>query len=250
MYKLPEIKRLSDLHVKIFADGADKATILDLYGRPHIKGFTTNPTTMRKAGVTDYERFAHEILEHITDLPISFEVFADDLDEMYAQGCGIASWADTVYVKLPVTNTKGETAYDVIRRLSGSGVKVNVTASMTLEQVEATVKALGSGTAACVSVFAGRIADTGRDPEPLMRQAVEMLAMNPRLELIWASSREILNVFQADAIGCHIITATRDILAKLELIGKDLAEYSLETVQMFYSDAVASGYSLFSPSRV
>jgi transaldolase len=169
---------------------------------------------------------------------------------MYAQGCQISSWAPNVYVKIPITNTRGEPAYDVVRRLSQSGVKVNVTAVMTLQQVAESVKALDGGVSACVSVFAGRIADTGRDPVPLMKEAVEILSVNHNLELIWASPRELLNVFQADAIGCHIITATRDILAKLQLVGKGLAEYSLETVQMFHKDAAASGYTLYSSARV
>ena len=246
MHEVPAVKPLSDLSVKLFADGADKAAMLELYSEPHIKGFTTNPTLMRKAGITDYERFARDILEHITDLPISFEVFVDDFEEMYTQARQIASWGDNVFVKIPITNTEGEPAYPVIRRLSNAGVKVNVTAVMTSEQVAGTVRALNGGARACVSVFAGRIADTGRDPLPLMKEAVDMLSANPGLELIWASPRELLNVFQADAIGCHIITATRDILAKLKLIGKDLAGYSLETVKMFHEDAAASGFSLYS----
>lgn len=246
MYEIPAVKPLSELKTKLFADGADKPAMLELYAAPYIKGFTTNPTLMRKAGVTDYERFARDILENITDLPISFEVFADDFDDMYVQARQIASWGDNVYVKVPVTNTKGEPAYAMIRRLSGTGAKINVTALMTLEQVAASVHALEGCPQACVSVFAGRIADTGRDPVPIMKQAVEMLSVNPRLELIWASPREILNVFQADAIGCHIITATREILAKLELIGKDLTGYSLDTVKMFHEDAAASGFSLYS----
>lgn len=245
MYEVPAVKPLSDVKIKLFADGADKATMLELLAEPYIKGFTTNPTLMRKAGITDYERFARDILEHITELPISFEVFADDFEEMFAQGRQIASWAHNVFVKVPITNTQGEPAYPLIRQLSGAGVKVNVTAVMTLEQVATTVRALEGGNPACVSIFAGRIADTGRDPVPLMKRAVEMLSANPQLELIWASPRELLNVFQADAIGCHIITATRDILAKLKLIGKDLTGYSLETVKMFHEDAAASGFSLY-----
>ena len=243
MLETPTVTPL-DLKINLFADGADKATILALCGDDRIKGFTTNPTLMRKAGITDYQRFAREILEHVVDRPISFEVFADDFEQMHAQACRIASWGKNVYVKIPITNTNGEPAYDIIRRLSLTGVKVNVTALMTLDQVQATVHALEGGAPACVSIFAGRIADTGRDPVPMMRRAVEMLAVNSRLELIWASPRELLNVFQADAIGCHIITATREILAKLDLIGKDLDQYSLETVQMFYNDATASGYTL------
>lgn len=246
MYEVPAVKPLSDLKIKLFADGADKTAMLELYSQPHIKGFTTNPSLMRKAGITDYERFARDVLEHITDLPISFEVFADDFDEIYTQACHIASWADNVFVKVPVTNTKGKPAYPVIRQLSEAGIKLNVTAVMTLEQVAAAVKALERGNSACISVFAGRIADTGRDPVPLMKEAVEMLSANSQLELIWASPRELLNVFQADAIGCHIITATRDILAKLDLLGKDLTGYSLETVKMFHEDAAASGFSLYS----
>lgn len=242
-------KSVLELKIKLFADGADKAAMLELYAQPYIKGFTTNPTLMRKAGITDYERFAREILETITDLPISFEVFDDEFEGMYSQGRQIASWANNVYVKVPITDTKGEPAYGVIQRLSQAGVKVNVTALMTLQQVDATVKALEGGAPACISVFAGRIADTGRDPVPLMKKAVDMLSVNPQLELIWASPRELLNVFQADDIGCHIITATRDILAKLDLVGKSLAEYSLETVQMFHRDAAASGFSLFSSAR-
>lgn len=249
MFGTPEMKPLSDLKIKLFGDGAEKSAMLALYGKPYIKGFTTNPTLMRKAGITDYESFARDILRHITDLPISFEVFADDFEEMYHQAHQIASWGNNVYVKVPVTNTNTEPAYGLIRRLSQSGVKVNVTALMTLEQVDSTVKALEGGAPACISVFAGRIADTGRDPVPLMKQAVEMLSVNRQLELIWASPRELLNIFQADAIGCHIITATPDVLAKLPLIGKDLAVYSLETVRMFHDDAAASGYTLYTSAH-
>lgn len=249
MYESPAVKPLSELNVKLFADGADKSGMLALRADPRINGFTTNHTLMRKAGIADYERFARDILDHITDVPVSFEVFADDFEDMYAQACHMASWAENVYVKIPVTNTDGKSAYPVVRRLSKSGVKINVTAVMTLNQVQATVDAITGNSPACVSVFAGRIADTGRDPVPVMRQAVEILASNPQLELIWASPRELLNVYQADAVGCHIITVTRDILTKLDLIGKDLDAYSLETVQMFHGDAAASGYSLYSAAR-
>ena len=237
-------QRVTDLRVKIFADGADKAAMLDLYAKPWIQGFTTNPTLMRKAGIQDYEVFARDILEHISDRPISLEVFADEFSEMERQARRIASWGENVYVKIPVTNTRREPSLDLICRLSHSGVKLNVTALLTLAQVRDVSAALGGGAASCVSVFAGRIADTGRDPVPIMAAAAEMVRIHPGMELIWASPRELLNVFQADAIGCHIITATADILKKLDLVGKDLADYSLETVQMFYDDARKSGFVL------
>lgn len=233
-----------DLKVKLFADGADKSAMLDLYAQPYIKGFTTNPTLMRKAGITDYEAFARDILRAIPDRPISLEVFADDFSEMERQARRIAEWGDNVYVKIPVTNTRREPSLDLICRLAHSGVKLNVTAILTLDQVRDVVGVLRDGPPSCVSVFAGRIADTGRDPVPLMTAAVEMVRMHPGMELIWASPREVLNVFQADAIGCHIITATPDILKKLSLRGKDLLQYSLETVQMFFDDACKSGFTL------
>jgi transaldolase len=233
---------MSEFKVKIFADGADKAGMLDLYRQPYIKGFTTNPTLMRKAGVTDYERFAREMLEHITDRPISFEVFADDEIEMERQARKIASWADNVYVKIPITNTRREPMYGLIRRLSGDGICVNATALLTLEQVRHAAKALKGGAPSYVSIFAGRVADTGRDPVPVMKSALEMLPSTT--QLVWASPRELLNIFQADEIGCHIITVTSDILKKLSLIGKDLHDFSLETVQMFHDDAARSGYTL------
>lgn len=236
--------KVEDLKVRLFADGADKGAMLALYANPHIKGFTTNPTLMRKAGITEYEAFARDILAAIPDRPISLEVFADDFPTMEKQARKIASWGDNVYAKIPVTNTKREPAYDLIHKLSHAGVKLNVTALLALDQVRDVVSALAGGAASCVSVFAGRVADTGRDPVPLMAAAVEMLAMYPKMELIWASPRELLNVFQADAIGCHIITATPDILKKLSLVGKDLHEYSQETVQMFHDDAVKSGFTL------
>jgi transaldolase len=233
-----------DLKIKLFADGAEKAAMMELYANPLIQGFTTNPTLMRKSGITDYERFARDILASIPDRPISLEVFADDFSEMERQARKIAAWSDNVYVKIPVTNTQGEPSLDIICRLAHSGIKVNVTALLALDQVRDVCAALAGGAPSCVSVFAGRIADTGRDPVPLMAAAVEMLRPHPAIELIWASPRELLNVFQADAIGCHIITATPDILKKLALIGRDLHEYSLDTVKMFYDDARKSGFAL------
>ncbi len=238
------MKAVADLGTKIFADGADKAGILEMYKKPYIKGFTTNPTLMRKAGVPDYEAFAIDILRSISDRPISFEVFSDDFEEMESQARKIAKWGSNVYVKIPVTNTKGESAGRLIARLAQAGVKLNVTAMMTLGQVRDVSAALALGPAACVSVFAGRIADTGRDPVPLMAAAVEMLQMYPNIELIWASPRELLNIFQADEIGCHIITVTNDILKKLELVGKSLEDYSLDTVKMFRNDAMTAGFTL------
>jgi len=232
------------LKVKIFADGADKAGILEMYAKPYIKGLTTNPTLMRKAGLMDYRAFAKDILKVILDKPISFEVFSDDFTEMERQAMEIAQWGNNVYVKIPVTNTKREPSYDLVRTLARRKVKVNVTAVMTLAQVEEVVAALDSATPSYVSVFAGRIADTGRDPVPHMAKAVKLLKVNPKAELIWASPRELLNIFQADAIGCHVITVTNDILKKLSLVGFDLDEYSLDTVKMFYTDAVAAGFKL------
>jgi transaldolase len=238
------LTRIEDLRVKIFADGADLAGMIALARAPYIKGFTTNPTLMRKAGVTDYRTFAREAVGAIPDRPISFEVFSDEFDEMEHQAHEIGSWGPNVYVKIPVTNTRRQPAYDLIGRLSAAAVKVNVTAVMTLDQVREIVAVLKGGAASCVSVFAGRVADTGRDPVQLMTAAVELVAVEPRTELIWASPRELLNVFQADAIGCHIITVTHDILKKLESVGRDLGEFSLETVKMFHEDARRAGYTL------
>jgi transaldolase len=235
---------LADLEVKIFADGADRAGMLELYRNPLIKGFTTNPTLMRQAGITDYEGFARDLLEAIPDRPISLEVFSDDFAEMDAQARRIASWGGNVSVKIPVTNTHGESSIPLIRALAKAGVKQNVTALMTLGQVRDVAAALGSGPPACISVFAGRVADTGRDPVPMMAAAVEMLAIYPQLELIWASPRELLNIFHADQVGCHIITVTHDLLKKLALVGKDLEEYSLDTVKMFRNDAIKAGFRL------
>jgi len=238
------MKLSSTLRVKIFADGADWAGMLDMYRHPLVKGFTTNPTLMRKAGVADYRAFAHDILREIPDRPISFEVFSDDFGEMERQAREIARWGDNVYVKIPVTNTLGESSEAVIRTLARAKVKVNVTALLALDQVRVVGAALADGPPACVSVFAGRVADTGCDPVPLMAAAVELLRPYPNIELIWASPRELLNIFQADAVGCHIITATNDILAKLHLVGKDLREYSLDTVKMFRDDALKAGFTL------
>jgi transaldolase len=238
---IPSIDRLS---VKIFADGADLAGMLDLYRKPFIKGFTTNPTLMRKSGITDYRAFAREVLAAIPDRPISFEVLSDDIREMERQADTIAGWGPNVYVKVPVTNTRGDSTCALVRALSRRGVKVNVTALLPLDQVRVVVDAVAGGAPACVSVFAGRLADTGIDPVPLMRQAVELLSGAPNAELIWASPRELLNIFHADQIGCHIITVTHDILQKLPLVGRDLHEYSLDTVKMFHRDAEHAGFTL------
>jgi len=238
------MKKIEELNVKIFADGADKEGILEMYAKTFIKGFTTNPTLMRKAGISDYRAFAKEILQAIPDRPISFEVFSDEFQDMERQAMEIASWGDNVYVKIPVTNTRGQPCYELVRKLTKSGVKVNVTALMTLDQVRDVVAVLESGTPSYVSVFAGRIADTGRDPVPLMAAAVEILKTRPKAELIWASPRELLNIFQADTLGCHVITVTNDTLKKLVLIGRDLDDYSLETVKMFFEDAKGAGFEL------
>ena len=233
------------LRIKLFADGADLVEMLSLYKNPLIAGFTTNPTLMRKAGIADYERFAREVIAAIPDRPLSFEVFADDFDAMVAQGRAIASWGPNVNVKIPVTDTKGVFAGSVISALSGEGITLNVTAIMTLAQVEQVAHALNRDADSIVSVFAGRIADTGIDPVPHMIACRELLqSAAPRAELLWASPRELLNVFHAEAAGCHIITATGDILAKLALVGKDLAAYSLETVKMFERDAAMSGFRI------
>ena len=234
----------SDLSIKIFADGADRESIANLYANPLIQGFTTNPTLMRKAGVEDYETFAREVLEIVTDRPISFEVFSDDFAEMEEQALQISSWADNVYVKVPVTDTSGESSGDVVRRLADRGVKVNVTALMTPAQVREVAEWVAGGPPCYVSVFAGRIADSGRDPIPLMTESLEILGDHPNAELIWASPRELLNIVQANAIGCDIITVTHDVLAKLETLGKDLDEFSLDTVRMFFRDGQAAGYTL------
>jgi transaldolase len=238
------VKTVEQLNIQIFADGADKEGMLDMYAKPFIKGLTTNPTLMNKAGIRDYKSFALDILSEIKNKPISFEVFSDDFTDMERQAREIASWGDNVYVKIPVTNTKKETCYPLVEKLASQKVKLNVTALMTLPQVRDVVAALSPDVPSYVSVFAGRIADTGRDPMPLMSAAVELLKVSPAAELIWASPRELLNIFQADAIGCHVITVTNDILKKLSQVGYDLDEFSLDTVKMFYSDARAAGYTL------
>lgn len=242
-------KKVNELNIKIFADGADLKEIIELAKNPNIKGFTTNPTLMRKAGISDYEAFALDVLDHVPNHPISFEVFADDFDGMEMQARQIASWGPNVFVKIPVTNTKGEFMGPLIAHLAALGVKLNVTAIMTVDQVRAVGDALRPEVPAVVSVFAGRIADTGVDPVPLMAECVEILKHLPDAELLWASPRELLNVFQADEVGCGIITATPDILKKLALVGKDLTAYSLETVHMFYKDASAAGYSIGGAAR-
>ena len=234
----------TDLQVKLFCDAADIESLLTMYSKPYVKGFTTNPTLMRKAGVRDFSAFAHAVLAAIPDLPVSFEVFADDEAGMERQARLIASWGRNVYVKIPVTNTQGFSTMPLVRRLSGDGIALNVTALMTLEQVGRVAAALDPSAPAIVSVFAGRIADTGVDPVPMMRRAVDLLSERPRAELLWASSRELLNIFHAEESGTHIITATPDILSKLALLGKDLTLFSLETVRMLYKDAMQAGYSL------
>jgi transaldolase len=235
---------IDELNVKIFADGADLDAIIALSADQRVSGFTTNPTLMWKAGLTDYAEFAKRLLEQITTHPISFEVFADDADEMRRQALKISRWGENVYVKIPVSTTAGVPMAPLVRELSESGVKVNVTALFTTAQVELITEAVKDGAPSYISVFAGRIADAGIDPVPLMARAVDIMVAAPRSELIWASPREILNVVQADQVGCHIITVTHDLLKKLDLLGKDLLQYSLETVQMFHRDAAAAGFSL------
>jgi transaldolase len=233
-----------DFNVHIFADGADKAGMLQMYAKPYIKGFTTNPTLMRKAGIAKYETFARDILEAIPDRPISFEVFADEFAAMERQARRITTWGKHVSVKIPITNTRQQSSIPLVRKLSHDGVALNVTAIFTLDQVQEVVDTVRGGAPCYVSVFAGRIADTGVDPVPLMAEAVVRLRDAPNTRLIWASPRELLNIIQADGIGCHVITVTNDILSKLALVGKDLADYSLDTVKMFYEDGRAAGYVL------
>jgi transaldolase len=233
-----------NLKVKLFADGADLAGIKEMASNPAIKGFTTNPTLMRKAGVADYKAFALQALQAVGGRPISFEVFADEFGQMEKQAHEIASWGKNIYVKIPVSNTSGEFSGPLVERLSRTGVQVNVTAMMTVDQVKRVTERLDPDTPAIISIFAGRIADTGRDPMPIMAEAVKVMKAKPKAELIWASPRELLNIFQASLVGCHIITATNDILKKLSLVGKDLDQYSLETVEMFHKDAKAAGYSI------
>ena len=233
-----------NLKVKLFADGAEKAGMLEMYNNPLISGFTTNPTLMRKAGIADYKSFSIDIISEIKDKPISLEVFSDDFDEMERQAHDIASWGNNVYVKIPITNTKSESSIPLIKKLSDAKIKVNVTAMMTVKQVEETLPALANSPGSYVSVFAGRIADAGIDPLPIMKEVMQLLVNVDNVELIWASPRELFNVVQADSIGCHIITATNDILKKLPSLGKDLTQFSLETVKMFYNDAKSAGYFL------
>ena len=232
------------LRVKIFADGADRNAIAELASNPVVSGFTTNPTLMRAAGVADYEAFARDIVELVPELPISLEVFSDDFGEMEQQARTISQWGENVFVKVPVTNTRGESAAEVVRHLVAEGVRLNVTALTTVRQVEEIAVALKGSTAAFVSVFAGRIADTGRDPSPIMAESVEVLRAHPQLQLIWASPREVLNILHADAVGCHVITVTQQLLAKLPWLGRDLEGVSLDTVRMFHDDARAANYSL------
>ena len=238
------MKKVEQLKVKIFADGAEKAGMLEMAEKSWVQGLTTNPTLMRKVGISDYKAFAMDILGLICEKPISFEVFSDEFPEMERQAMEIASWGENVYVKVPITNTRKEPIYPLIQKLVARKVKLNVTALMTLEQVKGTVEVLNPAVPSYISVFAGRIADTGRDPLPLMVDSLKVMKTNPKAELIWASPRELLNIFQADEIGCHIITVTNDILKKLSLIGYDLSEYSLDTVKMFYKDGKAAGFEI------
>lgn len=229
---------------KIFADGADIAGMLEMNADPMISGLTTNPTLMKKAGISDYEAFAKEVLASVTEKPISFEVFSDDFNDMGRQALKIASWGQNVYVKIPITNTKGESAAPLVKQLSENGVKTNVTAMMTLEQTDHILPCLASSPAAYISIFAGRIADAGTDPLPIMTSAMKLLKAFPQVELIWASPREVFNLAQANSIGCHVITMTNDLIKKIPTFGKDLSEFSLDTVKMFYKDASAAGFSL------
>jgi transaldolase len=235
---------INKLSVKIFADGADIKSIQSLYKRPYIKGFTTNPTLMRIAGISEYKPFALKVLQTVPDRPVSFEVFADNIDEMEKQAHEIASWGKNVNIKIPITNTKGESTASLVKKLSDNGVVCNITAIFTLDQVQSVVDVLNPDTPAIISIFAGRIADTGIDPVPLMQKAVKIASSKPKAEVLWASPRELLNIFQADKIGCHIITVTPDVLKKLSGVGKDLTTFSLETVCMFYNDANKAGYTI------
>jgi transaldolase len=235
---------INELNVELFADGADLEGMLEMYSKPYIKGLTTNPTLMKKAGITDYTAFAREVLDRISDKPISFEVFSDELSEMLTQARKISSWGENVFVKIPVTNTRRESTASIVKTLASEGVKLNVTALMTIEQVKTINDALNPSVLSNVSIFAGRIADTGLDPMSIMKSSLEVVKSNTNCKIIWASPRELLNVFQANEIGCHIITATNDILKKLSLVGKNLDEYSLESVEMLYKDASAAVYSI------
>ena len=238
-------KSLNDLQVRIFADGADKAGILSLYANPLIKGMTTNPTLMRKSGIKDYEAFAKDILQSVTAKPISFEVFSDEFSEMRRQALKIAAWQKNVYVKIPITNTRSESALPLVKELAQEGVQLNITAILTLDQVKGVAAALNPAVPSVVSVFAGRIADTGCDPMPLMRESLQVLRGQPKAELLWASVREVLNIFQSDECGSHIVTVPHDILGKaLKMVGTDLTALSLDTVKMFANDAQAAGFSV------
>ena len=238
------MKTGNGLRIKIFADGADISAMKEAQNSGVVKGFTTNPTLMKKAGISDYASFAKSVLKEITDYPISFEVFSDEFDEMEREARIIASWGKNVNIKIPITNTKGHSSIPLIKELSADGLSLNITAILTLEQVDAVANALSSKVQSIVSVFAGRIADTGRDPMPIMRKSAEMLRSNPNAELLWASSRELLNIMQAEACGCHIITVTNDLIKKLQMVNKDLEELSLDTVKMFYNDARTAGYRI------
>ena len=237
---MPSVK---DLKIKIFADGANVTEMKKVYSEGIVRGFTTNPTLMKKDGVKDYVAFAKDVLSEIKTMPISFEVFTDDFESMERQAREIGSWGENVFIKIPITNTKGEPSYELIKKLSDDGMKLNVTAILTLEQIENVEKSINAGTPAIVSLFAGRIADTGRDPIPYIKESLKILKGNPNAELLWASSRELLNIFQAEECGCHIITVTNDLIKKLQMVNKDLKELSLDTVKMFYNDASSAGYS-------
>ena len=238
------MKKIEDLKVKIFSDGADKKDMLEMNSKTFIKGLTTNPSLLMKAGIKDYEIFAKDILSIIKEKPISFEVFSDDFNEMEKQAMKITSWADNVYVKIPITNTKKQSSKELIRRLADKKVKLNITAIMTLDQVKTVLSVLDNKVPSIISVFAGRIADTGRDPIPLMKDCLNEMKINSKSELLWASPRELLNIIQADQIGCHIITVTKDIIKKLQFINYNLEEYSLDTVKMFHKDAVEAGFKI------
>jgi transaldolase len=238
------MRGLPQFRIKLYADGADLNGMIEEYQKGIVSGFTTNPTLMKKAGVKSYEEFAKAALKAIPDLPISFEVFSDDLPGMEREARKIGNWGNNVYIKIPVTNTKGESTAPLVKKLSHDGLKLNVTAILTVDQVKTVAKALSPTTPSIVSVFAGRIADTGTDPMPIMKASVKILKSNPKAELLWASTRELLNLIQAESCGCHIITITNDILKKVPQVGKDLNQLSLETVQMFYSDAQSAGYKI------
>lgn len=237
---MPSVK---ELNIKIFADGANVTEMKKVYSEGIVKGFTTNPTLMKKDGVKDYVAFAKDVLSEIKDMPISFEVFTDDFESMERQAREIGSWGDNVFIKIPITNTKGEPSYELIKKLSDDGMKLNITAMLTLEQIKNVSKSINEKTPAIVSLFAGRIADTGRDPIPYIKESLNILKGNSNAELLWASSRELLNIFQAEECGCHIITVTNDLLKKLQMVNKDLKELSLDTVKMFYNDASSAGYN-------